>query len=146
MPLRVILLLFFYCGTLLAEAQSVTVWSQKALLSAFSVHYSKNDAQILPLKKTALSYAAANSISSFYTPYLAKIRDADLSIHPQFLIKPSQIDSGIAANTPFWRLSSELFLPELNLKVALTMIVLQPDKAVQDFQIYQIKLTPEEKS
>lgn len=146
MPLRFIFLFFLYSGTLLAEPQSVTTWTNKAILSAFAVHYNKESAQIETLNKVAMTYAVAKAISSFYAPFLPKIRDANLSIHPQFLLKPSLIDSGVAANIPFWQLSAELFIPELNLKVALNLMVLQPDKSTQDFQIYQIKLTPEEKS
>lgn len=124
--MRLLLLGFTLLCSSLIHAQhpiSVTTWTQKTLMNALSVNY-KYGAEEEERDKVGFMPVAWDALTTFLGGYMKTVQDKQLTIHPQFLIKPTIVDSGTASGIKFWRVNEEVLLPELNVKVAFSLIVI----------------------
>ncbi|WP_149865173.1 hypothetical protein [Legionella saoudiensis] len=127
------------------EPMPVTAWTKKTLLNTLSVDYKTIDEEHMEYR-AGFTMNAWNALKGFLGGYGQTIRDKELSIHPVFLIEPQVVDSGIAAGVHFARVNTEVLLPEINVKVAFSVIVIatKPPSS-SPYLIQSISMVKEEK-
>lgn len=100
-----------------------TQWTQELLLKTLTVdHNATNDNP--NETREGFTFNAWNALRIFLGGYLPIIQKQQLVVHPTFLIEPQIVDSGEVSGIRFWRINTEIALPELNTKVAFSLIVL----------------------
>jgi hypothetical protein len=135
-----------FTSTLYAVTNAaVTQWTELALMHAFSVDFNYNN-QNTAVRQQWFTPTAWQGINSFLRIYLRRIHEEKLTIHPQFLLKPRVVDSGVASGIHFWRVNSEMTLPELKIKIAFSVVVLKTNTPVgNSFIIQSLNMTKQEK-
>lgn len=127
------------------EPMPVTAWTKKILLNALSVDYKSIDEEPEEYK-AGFTINSWDALKVFLGGYVETIRDKELSIHPLFLIEPQVVDSGVVSGMKFARVNTEILLPEINIKVAFSVIVIatkQPSSS--PYIIQSISMVKEEK-
>jgi hypothetical protein len=127
------------------EPMPVTVWTKKTLLNALSVDYKSIDEKPEEYK-AGFTINSWDALKVFLGGYTETIRDKELSVHPLFLIEPQVVDSGVASGMHFARVNTEILLPEINVKVAFSVIVIatKPPSS-SPYIIQSISMVKEEK-
>jgi hypothetical protein len=143
-PLLLAFFFIFYTSSYADNTTKITNWTKKTLLNTLSISYddssSENDQHSI-----GLTSSAWDSVHDFFEKYQPQLQDKKLKIHPAFLLGPTIVDSGTAANIPFWRINAELMLPEINKKVAFSLIVLAPQSTSKDpYLIHSMTIIPQE--
>lgn len=127
------------------EPMPVTAWTKKILLNALSVDYKSIDEEPEEYK-AGFTLNSWDALKIFLGGYAETIREKELSVHPLFLIEPKVVDSGDVAGMRFARVNTEILLPEINVKVAFSLIVIatkQPSSS--PYIIQSISMVKEEK-
>lgn len=116
--------LIFSAGAHAVSNVAVTQWTQTVLLNTLTVdsNYSSKDYE---QHSRGFSRNAWNAISGFLGGYIPVIQDHKLSVHPTFLIEPHVVDSGIVDGIHYWRVNEEVAFPELNIKVAFSLLIIE---------------------
>ncbi|MFT4058699.1 MAG: hypothetical protein QM652_04025 [Legionella sp.] len=137
------LFLIFSTVTHADDTTKVTHWTKKTLLNTLAIRYNDTSTDN-EQHSIGLTPAAWSSVAAFIENYLPQMRDKQLTLHPAFLIGPKIVDSGTAANIPFWRINAEIILPEINKKVFFSLIVLATKSSPKDpYLVHSITLNPQ---
>jgi hypothetical protein len=143
-PLLLGVFLIFSTAIHAANTAKITQWSKHTLLNALSVHYNDTNSDD-EQHSVGLTPTAWDTVHDFLEGYMPTIHDKKLIIHPTFLIDPTVVDSGIAAGIPFWRVNAELLLPEINTKVAFSLIILATNESAKEpYLIHSMKMVKQE--
>ncbi|WP_133136848.1 hypothetical protein [Legionella rowbothamii] len=127
------------------EPMPVTAWTKKTLLNTLSIDYKSIDEEPNE-RKIGFSVSSWDALKGFLGGYLPTIRDQQLSIHPVFLIEPQVVDSGVASGIHFARVNTEVLLPEINAKIAFSVIVIATKSpSTTPYIIQSISMVKEEK-
>lgn len=127
------------------EPIPVTVWTKKILLNALSVDYKSIDENPEEYK-AGFTINSWDALKVFLGGYAETIRDKELSVHPLFLIEPQVVDSGVVSGMHFARVNTEILLPEINVKVAFSVIVIATKSpSSSPYIIQSISMVKEEK-
>lgn len=104
---------------------AVTQWTQKTLLNTLTVDSNYSSSNDYEQHSKGFGRNAWNAISGFLGGYIPVIQEHQLSVHPTFLIEPHVVDSGIVNGIHYWRVDEEVALPELNIKVAFSLLIIE---------------------
>ncbi|MFJ1268885.1 hypothetical protein ACD661_09985 [Legionella lytica] len=127
------------------EPIPVTAWTKKILLNALSVDHKSIDEEPQEYK-AGFTINSWDALKVFLGGYAETIREKELSVHPLFLIEPQVVDSGDVSGMRFSRVNTEILLPEINVKVAFSLLVIattQPSSS--PYIIQSISMVKEEK-
>ncbi|WP_133130905.1 hypothetical protein [Legionella yabuuchiae] len=134
MSRRTILSLFLVvpllCSSLsYANNPGVTSWTQKTLIDTLALDYTNNDA-VHKRMRPNYSYNAWNALGDFLQNYVQDVNANKLVLHPQAIGPASIVDSGVVsksnffAGIPYWRVHQLIRIPELDLTIDFTVLVI----------------------
>ncbi|WP_392538055.1 hypothetical protein [Legionella sp. 227] len=102
----------------------VCQWVKKILLSTLSVDYNYDSSNDTELHKNYTGNAW-NALTDFLGNYLEVIKNQQLTLHPTLITEPYIAEKGIALNIHYWRVNEVVSIPELNLTIAFSLIVIE---------------------
>lgn len=119
-------LLLLFSFTVHAEEvtdSEVADWAKNTLIYALSVDFNYQPTEAEKHSK-GFTRNAWNAINIFLGGYMRTIHADKLSIHPQIIEGPTIVDSGTVSGIRFWRVNQVVLLPELNIRVAFSFVIL----------------------
>ncbi|KTC90817.1 hypothetical protein OQJ18_15105 [Fluoribacter dumoffii] len=133
--------------TLYAQDETdVCQWVKQILTTTLSVDYTYEPANAAELKKN-YSLNAWNALSSFLGSYVEVIKEQHLTLHPKFIKDPEISEQGIVSGITYWRVDEVVSLPELNLTIAFSLLIIKTNPSPYGhFLIQSINMLKKENS
>ncbi|PWY56900.1 hypothetical protein DGG96_04045 [Legionella qingyii] len=99
-------------------------WAKQILLNTLSVDYNYQASDDAELRKNYTANAW-DALTNFLGNYLDVIRENHLTLHPKVIAEPYVAEKGFALGVHFWRINEVFSIPELNLTIAFSLIVIE---------------------
>ncbi|GGI83889.1 DotI/IcmL/TraM family protein [Legionella impletisoli] len=134
MSRRTILSLFLVvpllCSSLsYANDPGVSDWTQKTLLETLAIDYTDNE-DLYQRMRPNYTYNAWNALGDFLQNYIQIVQANKLVLHPKAIGPATILESGVVsksnffAGIPYWRVHQLIRIPELNLTIDFTVLVI----------------------
>ncbi|KTD74548.1 DotI/IcmL/TraM family protein [Legionella tucsonensis] len=124
---RILLWFVFFISPFTLYAQSdnqICQWVKGTLLDTFSLDYTYKPSDGEELRKS-YTENAWDALTEFLGNYLPIIREKRLTLHPVFIKEPFIAEKGIFSGVHFWRVNEVLSIPELNIIIAFSVLVIE---------------------
>ncbi|WP_454783013.1 hypothetical protein [Legionella sp. WA2022007384] len=124
---RILLWLVLFISPLTLYAQNdeqISRWVKQILLNTLSVDYTYKASDDSELRKN-YTENAWDALTNFLGNYLDVIRVNQLTLHPTFITEPYVVEQGKALGVYYWRVNEVVSIPELNLTIAFSLIVIE---------------------
>lgn len=100
----------------------VAAWTQETMQTTLSANYLGHKDELAKVRECFYP-AAWESLKVFFQDRLQEIRQGSLVLHPYPMIAPTITQSGKCARFQCWRVEQVFKIPEMNVNVALSMLV-----------------------
>lgn len=118
-------LFFFLLPSIsLANSDKVAAWTQQVLMNTLTVDYQNID-KVPAANKKNYTLDAWEAFTSFMGNYVPIIKDNQLSIQPQAVTQAKVVNEGDYSGIHFWRVNQIILLPEVNLRINFSVIVIK---------------------
>lgn len=129
-------LLFFSSFVYADEKATVGQWVQQTLLDTLSVNYTQQPEDFDQIRAN-YSFDAWNGIVSFLGGYMDVIHTKQMTLHPAPDGDAKIISSGTYSGIQFWRINQNITLPELNIELSFSVLVLARNSSTGPSYIIQ---------
>lgn len=119
----ILTLMLFYPFIHADEYDALDQWVQQTLTNTLTVNYTQQDSDFTEIR-TNYTADAWNGIESFLSGYVNDVRQNQLAIHPVMQGDPVIIATGIYSGMHYWKINQTAFLPEVNTRIAVSLVVL----------------------
>lgn len=132
-------------ATLYAQDNAVEQWTQKILLSTLSVSYMQTK-ETLDSVRPYYTMNAWQALDSFLGNYLTIVKAQKLTLHPQLqgpstLIKSGDVQKRLfLSRIHYWQVHQTVSIPELQITVDFTLLVMKPYDKNQGYKIQSINM------
>ena len=120
-------MLFFillFPGLNYAGDAKVLDWTTQTFLTTLTLDY-KNMTDQLNQSKPYYTPSAWAALKSFLGDKAADIQNEQLTLHPKALGSANIVDSGTIADVTYWRINQTISIPELNISMNVTLVVIK---------------------
>ncbi|WP_040915939.1 hypothetical protein [Legionella tunisiensis] len=117
-----------------ADNNDVAAWTQQVLLSTLSIDYTVTPDDFAVLRQNYMP-TAWTALQEFVGDQVNVIRAEKLTLHPVALGPATVVNSGLAFNIHYWRVNQSIAIPELNMTIDFSVIVIKansPPFLIQD--------------
>ncbi|MDP1603701.1 MAG: DotI/IcmL family type IV secretion protein [Legionella sp.] len=124
-----------------ADDAGVISWTKQTLLNTLTIDY-KNMKTELDKSKANYTPAAWGAFKSFLGDKVATIQDNQLTLHPTAPSSGTIVDAGNVDNVTYWRINQPIDIPELNMSVTFTVVVIKasnPPYLIQSVNMTQVQ-------
>jgi len=134
----VLMLTTLLASNAMAATQSPVAWTKQTLLQTFTLNHESMNAQ---LKQAESNYtpSAWSDLLSFFGDNPSTIRNYKLNLHPKVTGPGQIISSGDLDGVTYWKIVQPLSIPELNMNVSFSVIVIKAGKP--PFLIQSVNMT-----
>lgn len=123
--LLLVVLLFPVCSN--ADDLQVASWTEQVLINSLSLDYKTIDST-REKYKTNYTVNAREALRLFLGGYIARIKAQQLTLHPKILSPAKVVDRGDFSGIQFWRVNQIIALPELDLHIDFSVVVIKASK------------------
>ena len=129
-----------------ADDSKVAAWAKQVIISTLTVDYRESDKDV---DKMQVNYTlnAWDGVSTFLGPYLGRVRREQLSLHPVAENPPTIAYSGkisaenLFPSMPYWRIELPVYIPELNVHITFSVLVIAVNAERPRYLIQSIDMT-----
>lgn len=132
------LVLFISPFTLYAQNDAeVCQWVNQTLLRTFSLDYTYDPSNEDIEVRNSYTMNAWNALTDFLGNYIPVIQEKRLTLHPVFITEPFIAEQGVYSGIHYWRTNEVISIPELNLIIAFSLIVLETNPSSNGHYLIQ---------
>lgn len=106
------------------EDAAVAAWTQQVLMDTLSVDYQTIGTDLKGVKNN-YTLDAWEGLGSFLGSYVPMIKNNQLVLHPQALGNAQVVNEGDYSGIQFWRVNQSITIPELNVRIDFSVIVIK---------------------
>lgn len=107
-----------------ADDNDVTAWTQQVLLSTLSINYTVTPDDFAALRENYMP-TAWEALQDFVGDEVNVVRTKKLTLHPVALGPATIVNTGFSFNIHYWRVNQSIAIPELNMTIDFSVIVIK---------------------
>lgn len=126
----IIITLIVFSSFSYQKSASVTDWVEQTLLLSTALNFTNNESYSSPVR-LRYTHNGWEALSNFLSHYANSSLGNDMPFHPTVISEPAIVNSGIITNshffagTPYWRVEQGIAIPELNINIAFSVLVIE---------------------
>ncbi len=140
--------LLVFSPTLWGDDSQVAAWTKQVIISTLTVNSTESNED---MDKVRVNYTlnAWDGIYTFLGHYLNRVRQEQLALHPIADGPPTIVYSGkisadnLFPNMPYWRIELPVYIPEFNLHILFSVLVISPHPEQHKYLIQSIDMVKE---
>jgi hypothetical protein len=124
-----------------ADDSSVLAWTKQTLLNTLSIDY-KTLKEDFDKSKANYTTSAWGALESFLGDKIPTIQNDQLTLHPTAPSLGTIVDAGTVDNVTYWRINQPISIPELNMNVNFSLVVIKstnPPYLIQSVNMTQVQ-------